>query len=145
MENRAINLPDISLFKFTSCRCPTHFQLYCPVKLSSPYHRSRWHRGGVKVSSTLYLTSALYRGRWSTLRPGRFTSGKDPVPIVQEAGLTPGPFLTVAENLVPHLDSIPGPSSPWRGAILTELSRPLIWSYTHTYTVPPSFGVHESL
>ena len=25
-------------------------------------------------------------GRWSAPRPGRFTPGKDPVPIVQEAG-----------------------------------------------------------
>ena len=39
------------------------------------------------------------------------TSGKDPVPIVQEAGWAPGPVLTGAENLAPHRDSIPGPSS----------------------------------
>jgi hypothetical protein len=32
-------------------------------------------------SSTLPLTSALYRGGWSTLRPGRFTPKKDPVSI----------------------------------------------------------------
>jgi hypothetical protein len=31
-------------------------------------------------SFTFTLTSALDGGRWS--RPGRFTSGKDPVPIV---------------------------------------------------------------
>jgi hypothetical protein len=34
-------------------------------------------------------------------RPGRFTSGKDPVPIVQEAGWAPGPVWTVAENVTP--------------------------------------------
>jgi len=28
------------------------------------------------------LTSALDGGGWSTSRPGRFTPGKDPVPIV---------------------------------------------------------------
>ena len=28
------------------------------------------------------------------------------------------------ENLSPHRDSIPGPSSPWRVAVPTELSRP---------------------
>jgi hypothetical protein len=27
---------------------------------------------------------------WSASRPGRFASGKDPVPIVQEAGWAPG-------------------------------------------------------
>jgi hypothetical protein len=32
-------------------------------------------------------------------RPGRFTPGKDPVPIVQEAGWAPGPVWTGAENL----------------------------------------------
>jgi hypothetical protein len=30
-----------------------------------------------------------------------FAPGKDPVPIVQEAVLAPGPVWTVAENLVP--------------------------------------------
>jgi len=44
--------------------------------------------------------------------PTAFTSGKDPVAIVQEAGWDPGPVWTDAENLAPHWDSIPGPSSP---------------------------------
>ena len=38
---------------------------------------------------------------WSTPSPGRFTPGKDPVPIVQEAGWAPGPVWTCAENLAP--------------------------------------------
>jgi len=41
-----------------------------------------------------------------------FTPGKDPVPIVQEAGWAPGPVWTGAIYLAPHRDSIPGPSSP---------------------------------
>jgi len=41
-----------------------------------------------------------------------FIPGKDPVPIVQGAGWAPGPVWTCAENLAPHQDSIPGPSSP---------------------------------
>ena len=36
----------------------------------------------------------------STPRP-HFTPGKDPIPIVQEAGWAPGPVWTGAENLVP--------------------------------------------
>jgi len=40
-------------------------------------------------------------GGWSTSRPDRFTPGKDPVPLVQEAGWTPGPVWTDAENLAP--------------------------------------------
>jgi hypothetical protein len=35
-----------------------------------------------RYSSTLSLSSALDVGGWSTSRPGRFTPGKDPVPIV---------------------------------------------------------------
>jgi hypothetical protein len=46
--------------------------------------------------STLTVTSALDGGAWSTQRPGRFTPGKDPVRIVQEAGWTPG---SVVQNL----------------------------------------------
>ena len=40
-------------------------------------------------------------GGWSAPRPGRFTPGKDPVPIVQEVGWAPGPVWMGAENLAP--------------------------------------------
>jgi hypothetical protein len=50
-----------------------------------------------------------------------FAPGKEPVPIVQEAGWAPGPVWTGAENLTPHRDSIPGPSSLYQVAIPTEL------------------------
>jgi hypothetical protein len=33
-----------------------------------------------------FVTSALEGGLWSASRPGRFTPGKDPVPILLEAG-----------------------------------------------------------
>jgi hypothetical protein len=33
--------------------------------------------------------------------PDAFIPGKDPVPIVQEAGWAPGPVWTGAENLAP--------------------------------------------
>jgi len=45
-----------------------------------------------KYSSTLSLISALDVGRWSTPRPDRFTPGKDPVPVVQEAVWAPEPI-----------------------------------------------------
>jgi hypothetical protein len=56
-------------------------------------HPVTGHEGtetGYMYNSTLSLTSALDGGGWSTPRPGRFTSEKDPVPIIQEAGWTPG-------------------------------------------------------
>jgi hypothetical protein len=57
--------------------------------------------GEQRYSSILSITSALDGGGWSTPHPGRYTPGKDPVPIVYEAGWAPGPVWTVAENLAP--------------------------------------------
>jgi len=45
----------------------------------TPEQATKAQRGS---SSTLPVTSALDGGVWSTPRPGRFTPGKDPVPIV---------------------------------------------------------------
>ena len=69
-------------------------------------------------SYTLSLTSELEWGGWSTLRPGRFTSGNDPVPIVQEAGWATGPVRTGADNLAPT-----GTRSPVRPARRESLYR----------------------
>jgi hypothetical protein len=44
--------------------------------------------------------------------PAAFITGKDPAPIVQEVGWTPGPVWIGVENLAPYRDSIPGPYSP---------------------------------
>jgi hypothetical protein len=47
------------------------------------------HEGPVReqlYNATLSSTSALDGGGWSTPLSGRFTLGKDPVPIVWEAG-----------------------------------------------------------
>jgi len=54
----------------------------------------------------------------STLRP-HFTSGKDPVPILQEAGWAPGPVWK-GGNSRPHRDSIP--DRPARSQSLYRLS-----------------------
>jgi hypothetical protein len=58
----------------------------------------------------------------STTR-SHFTPGKDPVPIVKEAGWAPGPVWTGGKPRS-HWDSIPGPSSPWSVALPTELPGP---------------------
>ena len=70
--------------------------------------------------STLPSTSELDGGGWSTPRTGRFTSGKDPVPIVQEAGWAPGPVWTGTENLAPT--GIRSPDHPARRESLYRLS-----------------------
>ena len=49
-----------------------------------------------------------------------FTPGKDQVPIVQEAGWTPGPVWTGAENL--DSTGFRSPDSPARSQLLYRLS-----------------------
>jgi hypothetical protein len=58
---------------------------YTPSKGNGKFHPRTGHEGpeGEQMcSSTLSLTSVLDGGGWSTPRPGRFTPGEDPVPIV---------------------------------------------------------------
>jgi hypothetical protein len=49
---------------------------------------------GSRGIALLFLDLGARRGGWSAPRHGRFTPGKDPVPIVQEAGWAPGPVWT---------------------------------------------------
>ena len=61
--------------------------------------------GEQRYSSTPSLTSALDEDGRSMPRPGRVTPGKDPVPIVKDAGWAPWRKISPQRNL------IPGPSS----------------------------------
>jgi hypothetical protein len=70
------------------------------------------------------MTTALEGGEWSASRPGRFTAGKDPVPIVQEAGWAPGPVWTGVENLAPTEIRCQDRSARSSVAIPTELPGP---------------------
>jgi len=84
---------------------------------------SRRSKGGAEVKLYPFINLGA---RWVwvvTPSPVRSYPGKDSVPIVQEAGWAPGPVWTGVENLVPQLDSIPGPSSPYQAAILVEGTR----------------------
>jgi hypothetical protein len=64
--------------------------MYVQVKV--PRNRPEAPEGEeVEVQLYSFLISALERGGWSAPHPGRFTPGKDPVPIVKEAGWVPGP------------------------------------------------------
>ena len=58
----------------------------------------------------------------STPRP-HFTPGKEPVPILQEAGWAPGPVWTGGKSR-PHRDSIPDRPVRSSVAIPTELPGP---------------------
>ena len=68
------------------------------------------------------MTTALEGVRVSVTPRPLFTPGKDPVPIVQEAGWTPGPVWTGAENLAPT--GIRSPDRPARSHSLYRLSYP---------------------
>ena len=71
----------------------------------------------------LFLDPGSRRG-WEvsvTPRP-LFTQGKDPVPIVEEAGWAPGPVWTNAENFAPTL--IRSPDRPVRSQSLYPLRNP---------------------
>jgi hypothetical protein len=81
-----------------------HHQELTIIYHCSPHGTSAsWALMVVKCGLAGYVAglAALERGEWSTARPNRtLPHGKDPVPIVQDAGWAPGPVWT-AENLVP--------------------------------------------
>ena len=77
--------------------------------------------GEWRYSSSLSLTSALGGSDWSMPRPGRFTLGRDSVPILQ-GGWAPGPVWTGAENLI-HT-RIRSPDRPARSESQYRLSYP---------------------
>jgi hypothetical protein len=52
--------------------------------------------GGVALQIHVFSTSALFRGEWTVLGPGRFAPWKDgAVTIGQEAGWAPEPVWTL--------------------------------------------------
>jgi hypothetical protein len=91
-------------------------------KVKVPCKRPRRARDGGRGTALLFLYFGARRGGWSAPRPGRFTPGKNPVPIVQEAGWTPGPVWTCVKNLAPT--GIRSPDRPARSQSLYSLSYP---------------------
>ena len=108
-------------------------KIYLAVKVKVKVKWSRYRPGvGQRVGRGIAL---LFRDRgtrrgWvvsSTPRP-HFTPGKDPVPILQEAGWAPGPASTCGKSR-PHRDSIPDRPARSSVAIPTELPGPHILRY----------------
>jgi hypothetical protein len=84
------------------------------------FYRPRRPLGRVGYSSTLLLDLVTRRG-WRDFMPRPLsTPGKNPVPIVQEAGWAPGPVWTSAENLAST--GIRSPDCPARSQSLYRLS-----------------------
>jgi len=66
------------------------------------------------------MTAVLEGGEWSAAHPGRtLPRGKDPVPILQEAGWAPG-LVWMGRKSHPHRNSIP--DLPARSQSLYRLS-----------------------
>jgi hypothetical protein len=78
------------------------------------------HRGSRGIA-LLFLDDSTRRGWGVSVMPRPlFTPGKDPVPIVQEAGWAPGPVWTGAENFAPI--GIWSPDRPAHSQSLYRLS-----------------------
>ena len=98
------------------------------------------------------MINGTRRGRGVSVTPRPlFSPGKDPVPIVQEAGWSPGPVWTGAENLA--ATGIRSPDRPARSHLLYRLSYPahtrikdmLIFYTTQSKTaiVPVPYGPNQ--
>ena len=80
------------------------------------------HRGSRDIA-LLFHDHGTRRGWGVSVTPRPlFTPGKDPVPIVQKAGWTPGPFWTGPENLAPT--GIRSPDRPARSQSLYRMRYP---------------------
>ena len=88
----------------------TALAFFHPFTLSQATKVLRESRG---IALLCFLTSALEGGEGSASRPGcTLPPGKTWYPLYRRLGGPQGPVWTGAENLAPHRDSIPGPSSP---------------------------------
>ena len=98
-------------WKLTTVFAWTPYSYFTPYKNKySPHWNKPWRpRRGVEVQSYSFFNLGSRWGWVANAMPrALYPFESDPVPIVQEARWAPGPVWTVAENLVPHRDSISG-------------------------------------
>jgi len=116
--------------KKSSWRWPDYWPKYVGDSITVNVKlKVKWSRYGPGVAQRVGRGIALLfhdrgtRRGWVVSRTPRphFTPGKDPVPIVQEAGWAPGPVWTGGKSR-PHRDSIP--DCPARFKSLHWLSYP---------------------
>ena len=86
-------------------------------------YTGRTARRGSRGIALPFHDHSTRRGWGVSVKPrSLFTPGKDPVPIVQEAGWAPGPVWTGAENFAPT--GIRSPDRPARNQTLYRLRYP---------------------
>jgi hypothetical protein len=76
------------------------------------------------------MTAALEGVSYQQHALAALSPGKEPVPIVQEAGMTSGPVWTGGKPR-PHQDSIP--NLPARSSVAITTGLPGPHTYTHTH------------
>ena len=82
-------------------------------------------------------------GRLSTTLPGRSTPGKDPIPIVREAGCAPRPMWIGAENL--SHTGIQSTDNPARSASRRKTVFKFVILPTHSRAYGVQSAVREEL
>jgi len=96
---------------------PAHKQCRCILAQALRLCTGRTTHRKSRGIALLFLDHGTRRGWGVSVTPrSLFTPGKDPVPIVQEAGWAPGPFWTGSENLAST--GIRSPDSPARSQSL---------------------------
>ena len=107
----------------------THTHTHTYIYIYTYTYKAKFSRYRTGLAQRVGRSKALlFRDRgtrrgWvvSTTPPPHFTPGKDPVPILQEAGWAPGPIWTGGKSC-PHRDSIP--NRPASSQSLYRLSYP---------------------
>jgi len=107
-------------------------QVKCPLVQALRLCTGRTVHRGSRGVALLFHDLGTRRGWGVSVTPRPlFTPGKDPVPIVQEAGWVPGPVRTGAENLASK--GIRSPDRPAHSQSLYRLSYPAHTSYRVGY------------
>ena len=121
------------LLSFLSCPCMKVKVKYTLVQALRLCTGRTAHRGSSGIA-LLFHDHGTRRGWGVSVTPWPlFTPGKKQVPIVQEAGWTPGPVWTGEENLAPT--AIRSPDRPARSQSLYRLSYP-----AHNYRIRTSLN-----
>ena len=109
------------------CLSPVKKKVKCTLVQALRLCTGRTAYRGSRDIALLFLDHGTRRGWGVSITPRPiFSPGKDPVPVLQEAGWAPEPVWTGAENLAPT--GIRSPDRPARSQSLYRLSYPALLS-----------------
>ena len=107
--------------------------MYVPayIKVNFTLEQATMTQSRAEVQLYSFFNLGARWGGWSTPRPGRFTPGKYPRPIVEEG---PRAGLDGYGTSRPHRDSIPGPSLYRLGYPRPPYVRKYLWNTARYHT-----------